>query len=155
MQCPLLRLGQQSFYSEFVSLKYLVYHSFYNDIIHIFCHTICFQKIMQNIVVFLSLIALFDKVEKRFYKPNFTAKNVKMAVESCYGSITTRVVFTFKCMLPVACKDVLPTTLKSSIIYEYLCHCDSRYIGQTSEQLQDRIKQHISKWLQQQVKCPT
>ena len=55
-------------------------------------------------------------------------KNVKTAVESCYGSVTTRVVFTSKRMLPVAHKDVLPTTLKSFIVYEYLCHCDSRYI---------------------------
>ena len=38
-------------------------------------------------------------------------KNVKTAVESCYGSVTTRVVFTSKRMLPVARKDVLPTTL--------------------------------------------
>ena len=82
-------------------------------------------------------------------------KNVKTAVESCYGSVTTRVVFTSKGMLPVACKDVLPTTLKSSIVYEYSCHCDSRYIGQTSQRLQDRIKQHIPKWLQQQAKRPT
>ena len=44
-------------------------------------------------------------------------KNVKMAVESCYGSVTTRVVFTSKRMLPVARKDVLPTTLKSSVVY--------------------------------------
>ena len=82
-------------------------------------------------------------------------KNVKTAVESCYGSITTRVVFTLKRMLPVARKDFLPTTLKSSIVYEYSCHCDSRYIGQTSQRLQDRIKQHVPKWLQQQVKRPT
>ena len=53
-------------------------------------------------------------------------KNVKTAVESCYGSVTTRVVFTCKRMLPVARKDVLPTTLKSSVVYEYSCHCDSR-----------------------------
>ena len=33
-------------------------------------------------------------------------KNVKMAVESCYGFVTTRVVFTSKRMLPVARKDV-------------------------------------------------
>ena len=38
---------------------------------------------------------------------------------------------------------------------EYSCHCDSRYVGQTSQQLQDRIKQHVPKWLQQQVKHPT
>ena len=43
-------------------------------------------------------------------------KNVKTAVESCYGSVTTRVVFTSKRMLPVARKDVLPTTLKSSVV---------------------------------------
>ena len=51
--------------------------------------------------------------------------------------------------------DVLPTTLKSSVVYEYSCHCDSRYVGQTSQRLQDRIKQHVPKWLQQQVKRPT
>ena len=58
-------------------------------------------------------------------------------------------------MLPVARKDVLPTTLKSSVVYEYSCHCDSRYVGRTSQRLQDRIKQHVPKWLQQQAKRPT
>ena len=82
-------------------------------------------------------------------------KNVKMAVESCYGSITTRVVFTYKRMLPVARKDVLPTTLKSSVIYEYSCHCDSKYVGRTSQRLQYRIKQHVPKRLQQLAKRPT
>ena len=82
-------------------------------------------------------------------------KNVKMAVESYYVSVTTRVVFTSKRMLPVARKDVLPTTLKSSVVYEYSCHCDSRYVGRTSQRLQDRIKQHVPKWLQQQAKRPT
>ena len=76
-------------------------------------------------------------------------------VESCYGFITTRVVFTSKRMLPVALKDVLLTTLKSSVVYEYSCHYDSRYVGRTSQRLQDRIKQHVPKWLQQQAKRPT
>ena len=82
-------------------------------------------------------------------------KNVKAAVESCYGSVTTRVAFTSKRMLPVARKDVLPTTLKSSVVYEYSCHCDSRYVGGISQRLQDRIKQHVPKWLQQQAKRRT
>ena len=43
------------------------------------------------------------------------AKNVKTAVESCYGSVTTRVVFTSKRMLPVARKDVLPTRWKAPL----------------------------------------
>ena len=70
-------------------------------------------------------------------------KEVKIALESCYGSVSTRLVFTSKRMLPVARKDVLPTTQKSFVIYEYKCHCDIRYGGRTSQRLQDRIKQHV------------
>ena len=57
-------------------------------------------------------------------------------------------------MLPVARKDILPTTQKSSVIYEYKSHCDNRYVGQRSQRLQDRIKQHVPQWLRQQSTCP-
>ena len=53
-------------------------------------------------------------------------------------------------MLPVARKDVLPATPKNFVIYDK-CHCDSRYVGRTSQRLQDRIKQHVSQWLRQQL----
>ena len=46
-------------------------------------------------------------------------KEVKTAVESCYGSVSTRLVFTSKRMLPVARKDVLPTTWKIFVTCEY------------------------------------
>ena len=82
-------------------------------------------------------------------------KNIKTAVESCYGSVITRMVFTSKHMLPEARKDILPTTLKSSVVYKYSCHCESRHVGQTSQRLQDRIKQHVPKWLQKQAKRRT
>ena len=81
-------------------------------------------------------------------------KQVKNAVESCYGSVNTRLVFVLKCMLHVARKNVLPTTQKSSVIYEYKCHCDSRYVERTSQRLQDRIKQHVPQWLRQQLTRP-
>ena len=66
-------------------------------------------------------------------------KEVKTAVESCYGSVNTRLVFTSKRMLPVARKDVLPTIQKSFVIYEYKCHCNSRYVGRTSQRLLNHI----------------
>ena len=53
-------------------------------------------------------------------------KEVQTAVESCYGSVSTRLVFTSKRMPPVARKDVLPTTQKSSVLYKQKCHCDSQ-----------------------------
>ena len=76
-------------------------------------------------------------------------KDVKAAVENCYGSVVTRVVFVSKQMLPTARKDVLPALQKSLVIYEYKCHCDSRYVGRTSQRLQERINQHVPKWLRQ------
>ena len=81
-------------------------------------------------------------------------KEVKIAVKSCYGSVSSRLVFTSKCMLPVARKIVLTTIQKSFVIYEYKCHCNSRYVGRTSQRLQDRIKQHVPQWLRQQLTHP-
>ena len=49
-------------------------------------------------------------------------KEVTTAVESCYGSVSACLVFTSKRMQPVVCKDVLPTTQKSFVIYEYKYH---------------------------------
>ena len=81
-------------------------------------------------------------------------KEVKTAVEICYGTVSTRLVFTSKRMLLVAHKDLLSTTQKSSVIYEYKCHCDGRYVGRTSQRLQNRIKQHVPQWLRQQLTGP-
>ena len=81
-------------------------------------------------------------------------KKVKTVVESYYGSVSARLIFTSKRMLPAARKDVLPTTQKSSAIYEYKCHCDSRYVERTSQRLQDCIKQHVPQWLRQQLTRP-
>ena len=78
-------------------------------------------------------------------------KEVKTAVEICYGSVSTSLVFTSKCMLPVARKDILPTIQKSFVVYEYKCNCDSRYVGWISQRLQDRIKQDVPQWLRQQL----
>ena len=57
-------------------------------------------------------------------------------------------------MLSVARKNVLPTIQKSSVISEYKSHCDILYLGQTSQRLQDRIKQRVPQWLRQQLTCP-
>ena len=40
------------------------------------------------------------------------------------------------------CKEAL-----SNVVYNFLCHCDSRYVGCTSQQLQHRIFQHVPKFV--------
>ena len=134
-------------YSSF-QIKLLIFISFY-------------AEISKNIVQF-STLKRFGPEKCTVYlrvpwidKP-FTnlEKEVKTAVESCYSSVSTRLVFTSKRMLPVARKDVLPTIQKSFVTYEYKCHCDSRYEGRTSQRLQNRIRQHVPQWLRLQLTRP-
>ena len=56
------------------------------------------------------------------------------------------------CCLWPARMTYLP--FRKVVIYEYKCHCDSRYVGRTSQRLQDRIKQHVPQWLRQQLTRP-
>ena len=70
---------------------------------------------------------------------------IKTAVKRCYFAVEPRIVFTTRQVLPATTKDVLPASHKSNIVYQYLCHCDSRYVGRTSQRLQQRITQHVPK----------
>ena len=67
-------------------------------------------------------------------------KQCKTAVSSCFGAVKLRVVFSTRKILPTIRKDVVPTEQQSMVVYQYVCHCDYRYVGRTSQRLQDRIK---------------
>ena len=43
-------------------------------------------------------------------------------------------------------RHVLPSHHCCNLVYLFVCHCDSRYVGRTSQRLQERIKQHIPKF---------
>ena len=92
-------------------------------------------QIAKKIAPF-STLRRFDPEKCRVYlrvpwigKPSTNLeKEVKTAVESCYGSVSTRLVFTSKRMLPIACKDVLPAIQKSFVIHEHKCLVIYEYI---------------------------
>ena len=75
---------------------------------------------------------------------------IKTAVERYYFVVEPCIVYTTRQLLPVAKKDVLPAFHQSNIVYQFLCHCDSRYVGRTSQRLQQRIKQHVPKTILQE-----
>ena len=58
---------------------------------------------------------------------------IKTAVKCCYFVIEPSIVYITRQLLPVAKKDVLPAFHQSNIVYQFLCHCDSRYVGRTSQ----------------------
>ena len=72
-------------------------------------------------------------------------KQVKSAVKQCFSAVEPRVVYSTNELLSATNKDVLPALQKSNVIYQFSCHCDTRYIGRTSQRQQDRIKQHVLK----------
>ena len=86
---------------------------------------------------------------------------IKLSVNNCFGAVQPRVVFSSRRILPAIHKDVLPTFQQSNVVYEYVCHCDSRFVGRTSQRLQDRNRQHVPKFIRsrtsqerKQPECP-
>ena len=75
---------------------------------------------------------------------------IKTAVKRCYFAVEPCIVYTTRQLLPVAKKNVLPAFHQSNIVYQFLRHCDSRYVGRTSQRLQQRIKQHVPKTILQE-----
>ena len=67
---------------------------------------------------------------------------IKTIVEKSFLAIDPRVIFTSRPLLPAIKKNVLPAS-----VYNFSCHCGSRYIGRISQRLQDRIFQHVSKFI--------
>ena len=65
------------------------------------------------------------------------------AVKRCFFSVEPCVIFTTRQLLPATKKDVLPSYHHSNVIYQFVCHCNSRYVGRTSQRLEERIKQHV------------
>ena len=68
---------------------------------------------------------------------------VKSVVQNWYGAVSPRLIFSSQCMLPV--------NQRSTVIYEYVFHCDSRYVGRTTQRFQERIKQHVPKAIRQKT----
>ena len=71
-------------------------------------------------------------------------KQITSAMKRCFFSVDPRVVFTTRQLLTPK-KDVRPSHHQNNVIYQFVCHCDSRYDGRTSQRLEERIKQHIPK----------
>ena len=75
------------------------------------------------------------------------SSEIKAAVYNCFASVNSRVIFTLKCILPIAQENIIPARKKSNVIYEFQCHCDSWYVGRTLQRLKNRIRQHVPNWI--------
>ena len=65
------------------------------------------------------------------------------SITRCYKTAKPRVILTSRPILTTAVKDVLPALKRSNLVYEFTCHCDSRYVGRTTQRLLSRTKEHV------------
>ena len=75
---------------------------------------------------------------------------IKTAFKRCYFAVESRIVYITRQLLTAAQKDVLHASHQINIVYQFLCHCDSRYVDRTSQRLQQRIEQHVPKTIVQE-----
>ncbi|MEC8569013.1 MAG: reverse transcriptase domain-containing protein, partial [Pseudomonadota bacterium] len=78
-------------------------------------------------------------------------KQIRSAVHRTFGSVCLKIVHQTKKPLSAIFKDVSPIHEKNNTIYHFKCHCDSEYIGRTSQRLHQRRDEHvpnnIRKWI--------
>ena len=64
-------------------------------------------------------------------------------ITNSFSQVYPRVVFTSRSAFSGRAKDVIPTSQKSHIVYQYTCSCALTYVGKTTQCLSFRMKQHI------------
>ena len=71
-------------------------------------------------------------------------KQITSAVKRCFFSVEHLLFSTPDSSFQRLRKTCyVPSHRHSNVIYQFLCHCDSRYVGRTSQRLEERIKQHV------------
>ena len=74
-------------------------------------------------------------------------KQITSAVKHCFFSVEPRAIFNTRQLLPAIKKDVLPSHHHSNVIYQFVCYCNSRYVGRTCQRLEEQIKQHVLRFI--------
>ena len=74
-------------------------------------------------------------------------KTNKVNSQELFWNSVGKIVFSSTKMSLSFQKDVLPAHQRSNIVYKRSCHCDSVYVGRTSQRLAERIRQHVPKFI--------
>ena len=72
-------------------------------------------------------------------------KKIKQLIRNTYYAAIPRIVFTSKPLLRPGGKNPVSNLNKNMVIYQYSCCCKASYIRLTTRHLRKRIKEHVSK----------
>ena len=75
------------------------------------------------------------------------ADKIASSVYRSYHAVNQRSIFNTRPAFNSMNKKKLPIFKQSNLIYEFVCRCNSTYIGMTCQRLEVRVKQHIPRSL--------
>ena len=78
------------------------------------------------------------------FQPDLKSKLLQPFGIATYKLIKTCVVFTTRFLTKT--KNVLPAHLYNDVIYQFVCHCDSRYVGHTSRNRKNTLSNIFPDW---------
>ena len=81
--------------------------------------------------------------------------HLKVRVEKTFKSVRLKVVYKTQQLNYGLPKDVSPTTERNNVIYHYKCHCNSEYVGRTSQRFHQRRDQHVTNNIRKWILDPT
>ena len=74
-------------------------------------------------------------------------KKVKRSLEVNCHNIRLIPVFTSRLMVSTHVKDRFSDMATPNVVYKFTCTCGMQYIGLTERRLQDRVREHLPRWL--------
>ena len=91
--------------------------------------------------VFLELPFLGDQLADKYNKL------IKKSISEAYFFIQPQVIWKCRRIPQRSLKDSTPANERRGIIYNFQCACSSTYVGRTSRTLDERVKEHVPRWL--------
>ncbi|CAH8587573.1 unnamed protein product [Schistosoma rodhaini] len=76
-----------------------------------------------------------------------TTKQTAAAIKKTFNAANLRLITTTQSISVNPIKSPRPIQSKSHCIYQFTCNCGESYLGRTDRRLEDRIGEHIPRWL--------
>ena len=70
----------------------------------------------------------------------------KTLKDNCH-ELRFRAIFTSRALISTQSKDPIEVMSKSNVVYEFQCACQELYVGRTSRRLEERVAEHIPRWM--------
>ena len=101
----------------------------------------------QKKTIFVKLPFLGDKAA------DFARRSLRDSLK-LYPAAKPVILFSTNRIPSASPKDRVPVRLQHNLIYSFACTCGCKYVGRTGRRLEDRISEHVPKWLSSVQKCP-